>query len=195
MLSYLRVKIAGLTAEAKRIRIEEQKLLGKKRRSPEDTPEKVKATIAAFTSKEEHFGVPVIGPKKRVGGRIPWAVRNQNQALADDLMEEYMSLRKHRTREIRPEARAAHLAYGFIRDMEYRRMEKEGSKAPNVGEIRRLINKYGPVKVNDDGVKKWCGIEEPEVERIPDPVPKVTEPAPDPEKRGIIDKVRDVFGI
>lgn len=42
----------------------------------------------------------------------------------------YASFRRHRHTVVRPHARAAHLADGFLRGVPYRVMEKEGSSAP-----------------------------------------------------------------
>jgi hypothetical protein len=53
-------------------------------------------------------------------------------------------LRDHRRRFVRPEARSAHLAYGFIRGMPYEAMERSAKKPPNWEQVKRLCHKFGP---------------------------------------------------
>lgn len=55
------------------------------------------------------------------------------------------SLREHRIRVVRPEARATHLAYGFLRGLGYRQVEKtvREDNEPNWSRVVQLVSKYG----------------------------------------------------
>ena len=49
----------------------------------------------------------------------------------------------HRTEVVRPEARCANLAYGFLRGRPYFAMEKTCNTAPNWDRILKLAIRYG----------------------------------------------------
>jgi hypothetical protein len=49
----------------------------------------------------------------------------------------------HRTKDIRPELRAANLAYGFVRGTPYRKMEAVAYTEPNWKRVLQLAEKYG----------------------------------------------------
>jgi hypothetical protein len=53
-------------------------------------------------------------------------------------------LYRHRVDVVRYETRHAHLAYGFIRGLEYSQMEPKTHKSPNWERVRQLLKKYGP---------------------------------------------------
>lgn len=53
-------------------------------------------------------------------------------------------LHLHRVREVRSEARASHLAYGFIRGRTLDQMEKRSELQPDWEKIKRMCAKYGP---------------------------------------------------
>ena len=52
-------------------------------------------------------------------------------------------LHQHRIHHIRPETRAAHLAYGFLRGRSYDQIEGKAKRKPNWKTVERLIKKYG----------------------------------------------------
>ena len=56
-----------------------------------------------------------------------------------------IGLRSHRLAIVRVEARAALLAYGFIRGRRYRQLEATAIAAPNWKRVYELVTKYGPV--------------------------------------------------
>ena len=70
----------------------------------------------------------------------------------DDKSKEFLKLRYHRTEDVRKAARAAQLAYGFLRDVPYKRIESNSK--PRVGhweehqwllivkEVKRLATKF-----------------------------------------------------
>lgn len=52
-------------------------------------------------------------------------------------------LRHHHIHEARPEARAALLAYGFIRGRAYHQIERDAKTAPNWDRVGDLVRKFG----------------------------------------------------
>lgn len=97
----LRIKIKSLAAESRIIKDEERKL----------------------TRAHKPFIDGKTGRTIRVG-RIPEARARQVAAEKIENMEaEYQSLRRHRTIDVRNEARAAQIAYGFLRGKPYARIE------------------------------------------------------------------------
>lgn len=85
----------------------------------------------------------------------------------DDKSKEFLKLRTHRTQNVRQAARAAQLAYGFLRDVPYRKIES--TTKPPVGyweektwkeitnEIKRLATKFSKDgKTNfDEEIENW----------------------------------------
>ena len=58
-------------------------------------------------------------------------------------------LEDHRRGIVRTEARHTHLAYGFIRGLEYHQMESTTHEAPNWEKVRKMVEKYGAYVVWD----------------------------------------------
>ncbi len=52
-------------------------------------------------------------------------------------------LQDHRKLVVRPEARATHLAYGYLRHMRYLRIEAKCYRPPNWAKVKRMVEKYG----------------------------------------------------
>lgn len=66
----------------------------------------------------------------------------------DKNSNDFLKLRFHRTYDVRMAARAAQLAYGFLRDVPYRRIEPKTNtglyeKMKIHKEVKRLANKFG----------------------------------------------------
>lgn len=73
---------------------------------------------------------------------------------------EFWGLRNHRVNDVRPEARAALVAYGFLRGKKYNQIEKPDKyNPPNWEKVKRLVAKYGPTNarpiVGDSLVEEW----------------------------------------
>lgn len=49
----------------------------------------------------------------------------------------------HRIKDVRREARATHLAYGFLRGRSYTTMENKASRTPDWSRVEAMIKKYG----------------------------------------------------
>lgn len=54
----------------------------------------------------------------------------------------FWTLRQHRL-ELRPEARVANLAYGFVRGRRYNQVENKAYSQPDWSKVIRLVEKYG----------------------------------------------------
>ena len=115
MRAYLKIKIKSLAAEAKIIRAEEQKY---KRRKPK------KDEIATLGTRAKKRGISRLVP-----GSVPNTI--------------FWGLRSHRIHDVRWEARAACLAYGFLRGHNYSEMETKCYKLPNFLRVEELAMKYG----------------------------------------------------
>ena len=88
---------------------------------------------------------------------------------ADKHTSEFMKLRDHRTHDVRNAARAAQLAYGFLRDVPYRKIESKTTPLYGVDirkwngivkEVKRLatkFSKYGNTNF-DIEVDNWLKI-------------------------------------
>lgn len=77
-----------------------------------------------------------------------------------DTRQGYTGIREglhlHRIHEVRPEARAALVAYGFLRGRTYRAIEAKAIEPPNWPRVLTLINKYGPTaKMTKDELAAW----------------------------------------
>ncbi len=106
----LKVKIKSLAAESQIIRLEENKVLGRKK--------------------------------------------------PDTLL--YLSLREHRTADVRREQRAALLAYAFIRGKQYAACEKPATdNPPDLSRVRQLVEKFGGIPLRAkpchlDTITQWA---------------------------------------
>jgi len=70
----------------------------------------------------------------------------------------WSGLRHHRIEDVRTEARAALLAYGFLRGRPYAALEAKTDCPPNWDRVLQLARKYGPnPKLAADFVKAWAG--------------------------------------
>src|SRR5690348_6675706 len=52
-------------------------------------------------------------------------------------------LYEHRMNSVRPECRAANLAYGFLRGKSYEQIERNPKTKPNWSRVQRIAEKYG----------------------------------------------------
>ena len=92
-----------------------------------------------------------------------WATVNKQQDIPTRIAEFdslYSGLRAHRVNEVRGEARAAHVAYAFLRGKTFASVEQPGSKELPVGRVVDLVAKYGgpwPKAVTKEKVEEWIG--------------------------------------
>ena len=59
----------------------------------------------------------------------------------------------HRKLAIRPEARATHLAYQYLRGIPYSRIENSPKTKPKWDRVRAMVRKYGDT--DDPDLKSW----------------------------------------
>lgn len=55
----------------------------------------------------------------------------------------FIGLRQHRINVVRPEARAACLAYAFLRGRPYRQVERVSYSLPDWTKVAKLVERYG----------------------------------------------------
>lgn len=72
----------------------------------------------------------------------------------------WFGLNYHRRVEVRKEARAACLAYGFLRGRAFKQIECSSHTAPEWGRVVALVRKYGPLGAHEQ-VKAWWQKPEP----------------------------------
>jgi hypothetical protein len=129
----LKVKIKSLAAEARIIRLEEDKALCRKRGAAAYTPS----------------GAPG-GDKKPKQKSSPHRKEDR-----------YQSLREHRVFDVRKEQRASLLAYAFIRGKSYAAVEKpHKDNPPDLDRVQKLVEKFGgppyrPCKCPRETVVAW----------------------------------------
>jgi hypothetical protein len=76
-----------------------------------------------------------------------------------------IELRNHRLMEIRPEARCAQIAYGFLRGRTYRQVEAKSKRTPDWKRIAEIALKYGDYPNGTrkdavlDGLTRWSEVE------------------------------------
>ena len=79
-------------------------------------------------------------------------IRHQERQFQREGKGVRWELKTHRKHVVRPEARCAQLAYGFLRGRTYARIESKCHTVPDWRNVERLIVKYGPS--GDLSVKK-----------------------------------------
>ena len=67
---------------------------------------------------------------------------------------QYGSMRQHRMFDVRNEARAALIAYGFLRGREYKAIEAKPQSSPNWDRARALALKYGGLRAKSQ-IDEW----------------------------------------
>jgi hypothetical protein len=86
-------------------------------------------------------------------------IKGKQKITDDPLSQEFWKLRSHRTNEVRNAARAAQLAYAFLRGKPYRSVERK-SLTPDYlmfrikDEVKRLVAKFGSPEFKSE-VDKW----------------------------------------
>ena len=81
--------------------------------------------------------------------RIIRAQERKTKGKHNDTRE---SLYLHRTKDVRGEARATHVAYGFLRGREYACIEPKSYTQPDWKRVEAMVKKYG---VLDEKFAAW----------------------------------------
>lgn len=91
--------------------------------------------------------VKSLAAESRIIRREQDRLRSRGKIRSDrrDLFE---SLASHRRGVVRREARNSHLAYGYLRGVPYRAMERVAREDPDWHAIERMVGRYGPARHN-----------------------------------------------
>jgi hypothetical protein len=120
---YLKVKIKSLAAEAIIIRQEERK---------HNIGCRARVRIRRLLRKSNEL---TITERETLERKL--------KAPSDNALKAFWGLRSHRTYDVREEARAAHVAYGFLRNRTYAQVEGSAKSSPEWERVRKLVEKYG----------------------------------------------------
>ena len=95
----------------------------------------------------------LLADKLRINRKSLAAEARINRALARKRRGDVKyALDWHRKNRLRQEARAAHLAWGWLRGVPYRTMEVEGSSTPP---LTAMAKKLGRLGVEATGLREW----------------------------------------
>jgi hypothetical protein len=125
--TYLKVKIKSLADEARTIKAEERKWL-------------------QLDYVEVEAENPKTGALEKRTLKFSRRKRTAEQLTRCELGDPhplFFGLRHHRIHVVRPEARAANIAYGFLRGRDYQRIENKAHEAPNWKRVEELVAKFG----------------------------------------------------
>lgn len=133
-LTYLRVKIKSLAAEAQIIRAEERKL--RRRHTWRKSMDGLEHAVRT--------NQPAPGP------------------LGDDPL--FQGLRGHRINAVRVECRLALLAYGFLRGRTYQQIEQTAHDKPDFTSLTKMVYRFAEQPTSDmvKQVADWYGVTLPE---------------------------------
>jgi hypothetical protein len=136
---YLKIKIKSLAEEARIIRAEERRHnIGTRARK------RIRRHLAKTNNLTE--------AQRRALQRRSRPPTGHQEAI-------FWGLRSHRVRDVRREARAALLAYAFLRGRSYLESEGNAGTEPDWGRVVALVKKYGPVVDSakiQDALKEWA---------------------------------------
>ena len=142
---YLKIKIKSLAAEASMIRSEEKKI------STTYCQRKRMARDLHFGNTRGRDGARSGNLSEAQLARIKKKLnRAQAQLLNNNANKAFIGLRDHRRNEVRSHARSSYLAYGFLRGVDYNRIETNARFAPDWPEVKRLIEKF-----SEEGSQAW----------------------------------------
>lgn len=119
MLAELRVKQLSLGAEGRIIRREEQRWLARARKGRDNL------ALAQINGRSKEIREKV--EAGIVGAAAAWA-----------------SLRDHRLKELRPEARSTNIAYGFFKGRAYAEIEGDAYTSPSWIRVEEIARKFFP---------------------------------------------------
>lgn len=76
------------------------------------------------------------------------------QKPADQAKEVYWGLRYHRVFDVRREARASCLAYGFLRGRAYKQLEAKAYTQPDWAKVADIVRRFGNLNLKPDQIKE-----------------------------------------
>ena len=144
MKAYLRIKLKSLAAEATMIRREER------RHNPGH-----RARVRARRLLDGKTNVDNVTPQdlKTRQARAKRILRTPSETA----LKAFWGLRHHRQYDVRSESRASHIAYGFLRGLDYKRVEGTAKSSPNWSRVEDLVKKYGDddIRVRMQRFAEW----------------------------------------
>jgi hypothetical protein len=133
-LAYLKIKVVSLAAEATLIRNAENRIkFGRE---------------IEYSYVNEKTGETVTKQKR---------VKRKRNEIQDAV---FWGLRNHRIEDVRSEARAAQVAYGYLRGKTYEQVEGGTLTSPNWSRVYTLVEKYGRHtnrRLDHQAVREWSG--------------------------------------
>lgn len=155
-LMRLKTKIKTLASESRIVRREEQEQLHQYRRL-------IGNELSFRHKKNEPRPEPSEAYQKKLAKLHEWIKNNQKEAddAAQAHYDAYWGLTQHRKMVVRREARAANLAYGFLRNVPYFAIESQGCyEIPDWDRVENIAKRFADLGGNafrasfDDWKKK-----------------------------------------
>lgn len=137
MHAYLKIKIKSLAAEATMIHREERRHnIGHRGRV------RIRRQLAKATD---------LTPTQRA------RLERKMQKPSERAMKAFWGLRWHRQYDVRSESRASHVAYGFLRGLDYKQIEGTAKSSSNWSRVEDLVKKYGEddIRVRMQRFAQW----------------------------------------
>ncbi len=147
MLAALKVKLKSLAAEARIIKYEERKKIFAARK--DELKIKIALNPGAVQRKVESAKKPTLAARLLNKKPVPVQYHEEMRARAAKARDGFHSLRNHRLEKVRKECRHSHLAYGFLRDVPYRRMEQSCHTEPDWKAVQSLIERFAEGDLRD----------------------------------------------
>lgn len=76
------------------------------------------------------------------------------QKSGDQAKEIFWGLRRHRIIDVRREARASYLAYGFLRGRTYKQLEAKTYTQPDWVKVADIVRRFGELNLKVDQIKE-----------------------------------------
>lgn len=155
-MEYLRVKIASLAAEARIIRAKERKAA---LRGPGF---KVARDLSALRWHLRREGRAPDPSERLLLRDLELDLKLARERAKPEWIEAARALRKelraHRVGVVREAARAAHLAFGYLRGVPYRAMEARCAAPPDWDKVWHNVKTFGPPGVQRSDLTDWAKV-------------------------------------
>ncbi len=135
MKLYLKIKIKTLAAEATMIRLEERK---------QNPGSRARVKAKQLLAGNE----PPLGRTDEELAAINRAKRILRKPT-EKQMDRFWGLRGHRRLVVRVESRASHIAYGFLRGLDFKRIENKSKTEPDWDKVKSMIERFGEDDVRE----------------------------------------------
>lgn len=126
---YLKIKIKSLAAEATMIHREERR---------QNPGHRARVRARRFLDEKTRINKAVDARSLTIS-QAKRALRKPSETT----LKTFWGLRHHRQYDVRSESRASHVAYGFLRGLDYKQIEGTAKSSPNWSRVEDLVKKYG----------------------------------------------------